>query len=196
MTHEYKLYANSECVETVTFDDESGTFMTDNPQSKIIDIHSTRMNQQAKKSEIKLSQNGSQKNCPNCGAPITGDSCEYCGTIFVDRKASEIEKANRLYSDVIDRLSMYELNQQACDLRSAILQATTSAQIASQSCQLQYGLQGMCWGDTMAQQASAHEIEQWEKRNLLASINAYPYHDSTGSERKKKRTIIEFLKGL
>lgn len=21
-------------------------------------------------------------NCPNCGAPITGDKCEYCGTVF------------------------------------------------------------------------------------------------------------------
>lgn len=21
-------------------------------------------------------------NCPNCGAPIVGDKCEYCGTIF------------------------------------------------------------------------------------------------------------------
>lgn len=24
-------------------------------------------------------------NCPNCGAPITGDKCEYCGTMFRDR---------------------------------------------------------------------------------------------------------------
>ena len=23
-------------------------------------------------------------NCPNCGAPITGDKCEYCGTHFID----------------------------------------------------------------------------------------------------------------
>lgn len=23
-------------------------------------------------------------NCPNCGAPITGTKCEYCGTIFYD----------------------------------------------------------------------------------------------------------------
>lgn len=26
----------------------------------------------------------SQLNCPNCGAPITGDKCEYCGTHFMD----------------------------------------------------------------------------------------------------------------
>lgn len=23
-------------------------------------------------------------NCPNCGAPITGYKCEYCGTVFYD----------------------------------------------------------------------------------------------------------------
>ena len=23
-------------------------------------------------------------NCPNCGAPITGIQCEYCGTMFYD----------------------------------------------------------------------------------------------------------------
>lgn len=23
-------------------------------------------------------------NCPNCGAPITKGTCEYCGTVFVD----------------------------------------------------------------------------------------------------------------
>ena len=25
---------------------------------------------------------GDMMNCPNCGALITGDRCEYCGTIF------------------------------------------------------------------------------------------------------------------
>lgn len=23
-------------------------------------------------------------NCPNCGAPITGERCEYCGAVFYD----------------------------------------------------------------------------------------------------------------
>lgn len=23
-------------------------------------------------------------NCPNCGMPITGTTCEYCGTVFYD----------------------------------------------------------------------------------------------------------------
>lgn len=25
-------------------------------------------------------------NCPNCGAPITGPRCEYCGTTFEESK--------------------------------------------------------------------------------------------------------------
>lgn len=24
-------------------------------------------------------------NCPNCGAPITGEKCEYCGTVFEEK---------------------------------------------------------------------------------------------------------------
>lgn len=28
-------------------------------------------------------------NCPNCGAPITGARCEYCGTTLVDFAAIE-----------------------------------------------------------------------------------------------------------
>ena len=33
-------------------------------------------------------------NCPNCGAPITGCKCEYCGTVF-----KEEEPAQRFYAD-------------------------------------------------------------------------------------------------
>ena len=27
---------------------------------------------------------GDKLNCPNCGAPIDGEVCQYCGTVFVD----------------------------------------------------------------------------------------------------------------
>ena len=30
-------------------------------------------------------------NCPNCGAPITGSTCEYCGTVFPRRYHSDDE---------------------------------------------------------------------------------------------------------
>lgn len=31
-------------------------------------------------------------NCPNCGAPILGDVCEYCGTPFYDFSVLDVDK--------------------------------------------------------------------------------------------------------
>lgn len=31
-------------------------------------------------------------NCPNCGAPINGDSCKYCGTVIWDFATIELQK--------------------------------------------------------------------------------------------------------
>lgn len=31
-------------------------------------------------------------NCPNCGAPISGDSCQYCGTVIWDFATIELQK--------------------------------------------------------------------------------------------------------
>ena len=31
-------------------------------------------------------------NCPNCGAPLTGNKCQYCGAIIFDFAAIEIGK--------------------------------------------------------------------------------------------------------
>lgn len=31
----------------------------------------------------------SKNNCPNCGAPIKGGRCEYCGTEFVQELEGE-----------------------------------------------------------------------------------------------------------
>lgn len=33
-------------------------------------------------------------NCPNCGAPINGDLCPYCGTAFIDWSAIDVRKPN------------------------------------------------------------------------------------------------------
>lgn len=33
-----------------------------------------------------------QTNCPNCGAPISGIKCEYCGTQFFDLADIELNK--------------------------------------------------------------------------------------------------------
>lgn len=42
-------------------------------------------------------------NCPNCGAPITGAKCEYCGTIFNAREDTLAlhESADRLLASGI-----------------------------------------------------------------------------------------------
>ena len=29
-------------------------------------------------------------NCPNCGAPLVSEKCQYCGTLFYDFSAIEI----------------------------------------------------------------------------------------------------------
>lgn len=31
-------------------------------------------------------------NCPNCGAPITGERCEYCGSVFYDWACIDADK--------------------------------------------------------------------------------------------------------
>ena len=33
------------------------------------------------------------KNCPNCGAPINGNICSYCGTVFYNQDYIDIRKA-------------------------------------------------------------------------------------------------------
>lgn len=48
-------------------------------------------------------------NCPNCGAPIKGSTCEYCGTTFsVDTEALQsAKKIEELYSDAISAFKTY-----------------------------------------------------------------------------------------
>ena len=29
-------------------------------------------------------------NCINCGAPLDGDTCQYCGTVYRDRRGDEM----------------------------------------------------------------------------------------------------------
>ena len=41
-------------------------------------------------------------NCPNCGAPITGPRCEYCGTQFERRHEVAPEQWDALQNSVIN----------------------------------------------------------------------------------------------
>jgi len=47
-------------------------------------------------------------NCPNCGAPITGATCEYCGTIFYDFANLEIGKPVYIRMKVNDSLLIFK----------------------------------------------------------------------------------------
>lgn len=40
-------------------------------------------------------------NCPNCGAPITGDRCEYCGTVFRKEKQEDKRIAADDFADAL-----------------------------------------------------------------------------------------------
>ena len=42
-------------------------------------------------------------NCPNCGAPRTGDKCEYCGTVFRRQEPTSV-----LFADGTPIMSAYE----------------------------------------------------------------------------------------
>lgn len=200
MMHEYNLYANNKCIETVTFDDECRTFMTNNPNSTVLDIRTAGLSQSCQETKRQQNCEDSPKNCPNCGAPIVGDSCEYCGTVFAKRETrimpTDIKQEEQSYYDLFNLWQMETLNQQACDLRTAIMQASMATQNANLICQLGYGTQGMRWTNAMAQQTPPDELEKFERQNILAATNTYPYHNEPEPTKKKKRTIIEFLKGL
>lgn len=44
-------------------------------------------------------------NCPNCGAGITGESCQYCGTVIYDFAAIQLGKPS--YVKIMHNDTMY-----------------------------------------------------------------------------------------
>ncbi len=51
-------------------------------------------------------------NCPNCGAVITGDKCEYCGTMFnlceePKVKSEQAFIADEIEASTFDKTSIY-----------------------------------------------------------------------------------------
>lgn len=53
-------------------------------------------------------------NCPNCGAPITGDRCEYCGTVFRKEKQESKRIASDDFADALR--SVIEMNDAIIDI--------------------------------------------------------------------------------
>ena len=58
-------------------------------------------------------------NCPNCGAPITGDRCEYCGTVFRKEKQESNRIADDDFADALR--SAIEMNDNQLKKLHAIL---------------------------------------------------------------------------
>lgn len=88
-------------------------------------------------------------NCPNCGAPVTGPICEYCGSVLdqaeLDRQeqkqAQELAEKQRLYEQalrqwqqtqikaeldqsIMNRMNYYgyQMSQCCCDTRTQMMQ--------------------------------------------------------------------------
>lgn len=39
--------------------------------------------------------------CPNCGAPVKGDVCEYCGTVFIDIRKKKNALNQKIFEDYL-----------------------------------------------------------------------------------------------
>lgn len=48
----------------------------------------------------------SELNCPNCGAPITGEYCPYCGSVFYDWAALDTNTPKYIKFKLGDRVVM------------------------------------------------------------------------------------------
>jgi len=63
-------------------------------------------------------------NCPNCGAVITGDKCEYCGTIFKQEKITpraKIKKDGVLFMGLdLSKGKDYTANAELLEIRDNI----------------------------------------------------------------------------
>ena len=44
-----------------------------------------------------------QLNCPNCGAPIDGDKCKYCGTSFINTLSLDMSNTQYLKIRIGDK---------------------------------------------------------------------------------------------
>lgn len=98
-------------------------------------------------------------NCPNCGAPITGSKCEYCGTIFSENRDDDLKDLNEKIKPVMINISQWELTHS----------------ILNSIAPLHYNAILSCNDIRQSTQASIDELNRFQYQNLRASINVYPY---------------------
>ena len=103
-------------------------------------------------------------NCPNCGAPISGSKCEYCGTMFSD----DFEQKNAYFLDpeFLD-LEMRMLNSQ---LKASIIEASQASQTNIILNSLNTGL--FSYNDARQSiQASINDLNRMQCQNIRDSLN-------------------------
>lgn len=92
-------------------------------------------------------------NCPNCGAPITGSKCEYCGTVFSEEHDDSIKELN-------EKLRFATIELSLCEQRQNILNS----------------IHPYFYDDIrQSTQASINDLNSMQCQNLRASTNIYPY---------------------
>lgn len=118
-------------------------------------------------------------NCPNCGAPIKGSKCEYCGTIFSEKYDDDLSDLNEKIRLATINISQYEqthniLNSIGPLHYNAILSGNDIRQITQISndiCQSAKASNNVC----QSIQTSIDELNRFQYQNLRASTNIYPY---------------------
>lgn len=102
-------------------------------------------------------------NCPNCGAPIHGGSCEYCGTTFYRLAVGE-DSYEREYR---------RLKKEEAYLKAQYAQAVQTSAILSnlQTAVLVPSYESI----RQSCQADQDALNRMQNQNLVASTNIYPY---------------------
>lgn len=65
-----------------------------------------------------------QTNCPNCGAPLTGCRCEYCGTVDTSAEKRMREDIQRLRGEIDDLMFADQIRRSVNHFVSAGLRPT------------------------------------------------------------------------
>lgn len=55
-------------------------------------------------------------NCPNCGAPVTGEKCQYCGTVFYDWAGIDSNKPFYIKMKLNNKLVMFKAVMSSLDI--------------------------------------------------------------------------------
>lgn len=127
-----KLYADNVCVAEVIRAYDDGLISANTVRELIADAQPTLTIDAYSKTlpanEIRAGILKRETNCPNCGAPINGKRCEYCGTWFVDPteiKNIDIQAPKHLNEDTLAELVMNNTREK---LRRAQIEASQACQ--------------------------------------------------------------------